>query len=109
MPNWCSNCVDVEGPHADIVGAAAQLMDCKVHDDEVMSDIALGEVSMLNLTKQERRSYTVTALAVSKDWSRMLGLEGALIGHCLDYVPGRCRFVVRFMTPWGPPWTDDLA
>ena len=67
MPNWCSNCVDVEGRHADVVGAAAQLMDCKVHDGEVMSDIALGEVSMLNLTKQERRSYTVTALAVSKD------------------------------------------
>ena len=40
-------------------------------DDELMSDIARGGISMQPLTKQEGRSCTVTAFAVSKSWSRM--------------------------------------
>ncbi len=83
-------------------------MDCKVDGDELMSDTARCEVSVQPLTEQGRRSCTVTALAVSKNWSRMLGSEGALIARCLDYLPGKCRFVVRFMTPWEPPWTDEV-
>ena len=38
----------------------------------------------------------------------MLGLESSLLARCLEYVPGQCRFVVRFMTPWGPPWADEV-
>ena len=37
----------------------------------------------------------------------MFKSEDALLARCLEYVPGECRFVVRFMTPWGPPWTDE--
>ena len=108
MPNWCSNCIEVAGPNADVAAAVAQLMACKVNADELMSDIAQGEISTQPLTEQEGRSYTVTALAVSKSWSRMLGSEGALIRRCLEYVPREYRYVVRFMTPWGPPWMDEL-
>ena len=108
MPNWCSNCIGVAGPHADVAAATAQLMSCEVgDDDQLMSDIARGEISMQPLTKQEGRSCTVTAFAVSKSWSRMFKSEDALLARCLEYVPGECRFVVRFMTPWGPPWTDE--
>ena len=66
---------------------------------------------MLPLTKQEGRSYTVTALAVCTSWRHKLESEGALIliRCCLEYVPGKSsRSAVRFRTPWGPPWTDEV-
>ena len=100
MPNWCSNCIEVAGLHADVDAAVAKLMACEVDSDEyspnseyssdstLMSDIAHSEASMLPLTKQEGRSCTVTAFAVSKSWSRMFKSEDALIARCLEYVPG---------------------
>ena len=54
VPNWCSNCIDVAGPHADVVAAAARLMACEVDDDELMSDIAHGVVSTQPLAQQGR-------------------------------------------------------